>query len=355
MKPFKFKENRVWRVYSGGKQIDRLREKENPVDGTFPEDWIASTVTANNPQHECEGEGLSTVDFDGVDRGFSELLREYPKEMLGAEHIAEHGVSPGFLSKLLDSAIRLPLQAHPDIETAKSLYNSNYGKSEAWIVLGTREIDNQKPYLILGFNDKLNKEIFIEEAVDGDMSESLNMVHKHEVKAGDVLLLRGGLVHAIGPGVFMIEIMEPTDLVVQPELYCGEQKLSKGDRFGDISPEKALQVFNYTPETKEDVWQKCFVAPEIETDNDDYQLSTLIDRTQVRFFGAVKLILRKSFLLDNRESICKVGIVCKGNMTITTGDEILDLRQGNTFFIPACIKQCELKGDGEIIFALPPL
>lgn len=355
MQPFKFKENRVWRVYLGGKMIDCLRNKQNPVDGLFPEDWIASTVRANNPQHDCEGEGLSTAVIDGADVGFGKLLEQYPEEMLGSRHVSKFGVSTGFLTKLLDSAIRLPIQAHPDLDAAKRLYDSDYGKTETWIILGTREIDGQKPYLILGFNERVNKDVFIKESLDGNMPESLKMVHKHEVKAGDVLLLRGGLIHAIGPGVFMIEIMEPTDLVTQPELYCGEQELTEGDRFGAVSPDKALQVFNFTPETKEKTWQQCAEKPTIAVQNNEYELLILLDRNKIKFFGAEKLMLKQTFVLENQESICRVGIVCQGNMSIVTEDKTLNLKQGDTFFIPACTEQCKFAGQGEIIFALPPV
>ena len=41
--------NRVWRTYSGGLMLDRMEGKAEPQDGTFPEDWIGSTVRAINP------------------------------------------------------------------------------------------------------------------------------------------------------------------------------------------------------------------------------------------------------------------------------------------------------------------
>ena len=49
MKLLKFLPNRVWRVYRGGACLDRLRGIANPADGSFPEEWIASTVAAQNP------------------------------------------------------------------------------------------------------------------------------------------------------------------------------------------------------------------------------------------------------------------------------------------------------------------
>ena len=51
----KFLPNRVWRVYRGGAELERWRGAEKPEDGAFPEEWIASTVEARNPQHPQPG------------------------------------------------------------------------------------------------------------------------------------------------------------------------------------------------------------------------------------------------------------------------------------------------------------
>ncbi|HBE00884.1 MAG TPA: phosphoheptose isomerase, partial [Spirochaetia bacterium] len=38
------------------------------------------------------------------------MIAQYPQEILGAAHIACYEMNPGVLIKLLDSAMRLPLQ-----------------------------------------------------------------------------------------------------------------------------------------------------------------------------------------------------------------------------------------------------
>ena len=61
--PLKTKHNRCWRCYLGGKLIDVMYGNKNPADGYFPEDWLASTVVAVNPDREGkpEFEGLSVA------------------------------------------------------------------------------------------------------------------------------------------------------------------------------------------------------------------------------------------------------------------------------------------------------
>ncbi len=54
----KFRENRVRRAYLGGKRIDRFKGKENPTDGRYPEEWLASTAVAFNPDKPIQNEGL---------------------------------------------------------------------------------------------------------------------------------------------------------------------------------------------------------------------------------------------------------------------------------------------------------
>ena len=243
MKLIRFAPNRVGRVYAGGAEIDRLQGVEAPADGGCPEEWIASTVEAQGPRRP--GEGVSRVLLpDGGSVPFDRLLGEEAEEILGPAHVARFGKAPGFLTKLLDSAIRLPVQAHPDRAAAKRLFGSEYGKTEAWIVIGGRKIDGEEPYLLMGFNESFDYEVFRREALAGVMERTVGMMHRCPVVPGEVYLITGGLPHAIGSGVFVQEIMEPTDYVIQPELHCGGTRLDERARWGGLDPEKALGVFH---------------------------------------------------------------------------------------------------------------
>ena len=179
MKLLKFLPNRVWRVYRGGACLDRLRGIANPADGSFPEEWIASTVAALNPQRDCPGEGISRVLLpDGSAERFDRVLEREAETLLGPDHPASASRTPGFLTKLLDSAIRLPVQAHPDREASRRLFRSPYAKTEAWIVLEGRRINGEEPYLLMGFNDRFDFEVFRREALTGVMEKTLGMMHR---------------------------------------------------------------------------------------------------------------------------------------------------------------------------------
>ena len=80
--PIFFERNRVGRVYSGGKLFHGFFGDE-PKDGFFPEEWIASAVKAINREMQSEKEGVSRV--KGEDTYFDALLSQYPTEMLGSK------------------------------------------------------------------------------------------------------------------------------------------------------------------------------------------------------------------------------------------------------------------------------
>jgi len=345
MKPFKFKYNRVRRSYTGGKGIDLLRNATAPADNEYPEDWIASTVSAYQRPGEQADTGISII-ADSHDTKFSVLLEQFSEELLGKKHVEKFGAETGFLMKLLDSAIRLPVQVHPDKATAQKLFRSGYGKTEAWLILGSRPIDTQPPYLLIGFNEKLDRDLFIKESLTGQLDKSLDMMHRIAVKPGDVFMITGGLPHAIGPGLTLVEIMEPSDWVVVSERCCGAVTIPDLRRFNGLPPQQAMEIFDFTPRTREQLLDQCYLVPLA----CDASLDTLIERNDVHYFGLQKLSLQGSYCLKNHETICRAGIVINGNMTLNG----LSLQAGDTFFLPAAISEYYFIGSGEIILALPP-
>ncbi len=105
--------NRVWRTYLGGRTLDALEGKPEPADSHLAEDWIASTTRAVNPGDRDADEGLSPL-AGGSGRTLADLLEGAPSAMLGPRHTKQHGNAIGVLTKLLDSGMRLHLQAHPE-------------------------------------------------------------------------------------------------------------------------------------------------------------------------------------------------------------------------------------------------
>lgn len=350
MFPVLFKDNRVWRAYLGGCGISRLKGTGESADTHFPEDWIASCVEAHNAQYRKPGHGLSSL-ADGT--LFPEYLKKDLQKTLGREHLVRFGEQPGFLMKILDSAERLPIQVHPTVADAEKYYNSDHGKTECWVVVSTRKIRGEEPYLLLGFNDTLDETVFRDDVSRGNFSRSENMLHKWNVAPGDVFIVPGGVPHAIGPGVTVIEVMEPSDWVVQPELFCGEQPLTDSDRFGPLTPENAVNIFCFEAETQAEARKRYCPQPVIKNQTADFTLSAIVPLENIKLFEVQQLNGSGKYLLINRERCCRAGVVTDGTFRISTPQGSIEVEPGNSFFLPAAVPECVITGNGKIVFALP--
>jgi mannose-6-phosphate isomerase len=115
-----------------------------------------------------------------------------PAYWLGTEHVDRFGTSPGLLVKLLDSAERLPVHAHPSRAFARAHLGSPFGKTEAWIVLATRD-DHADVWV--GLREPVERDVYrgwIERQETAELLASLNRVR---VAAGDVVYVAGGELH----------------------------------------------------------------------------------------------------------------------------------------------------------------
>ena len=226
----KLEPNRVRRTYLGGGRIDAFEGGAPAPDALpRPEDRMASTVTAFNGAVEIEGEGLGRL-ADG------RLVREAVGDL-------------PILVKLLDSDERLVIQAHPTVPFAKARMNSSVGKTECWYFLPGTAPD---ACVYLGFRPGVTREKWKRafERQEG----LLEMLHRVPVKAGDFVFVDGGVPHAIGAGCFMIELQEPSDLMVVAERVTPSGRhIPDGKIFCGLGFEDMLDVYDYTGRTIEEL------------------------------------------------------------------------------------------------------
>jgi mannose-6-phosphate isomerase len=189
--------------YRGAGRVHRFRGIPQPDDLYYPEDWVGST-TSRFGQAPL---GLTVLPDGGL---LADAIAARPEWWLGAEHVAAHGADPTILVKLLDAGERLPLHVHPDRRFANDHLASPYGKTEAWVVV---EADPDA-VVHLGFaRDVAAGELadWVAHQRTDDMLAATNQV---PVRAGDAILCPAGVPHAIGAGVFIVEVQEPTDFSV---------------------------------------------------------------------------------------------------------------------------------------------
>lgn len=349
-----FLPNRVWRSYQGGAVLDQLEGRENPVDSHFPEDWIGSTTAAINPGERPADEGLARIDTPGAPV-FSDLIRDNPVAMLGERHVNTHGAEPRLLVKLLDSAVRLHFQAHPTARFARSHGLGPSGKAEAYYILEVRP-EVADPCVYLGFQNPPSVEAFKSMIERQDIDSIEACFERIPVRTGDCLFIPGGRPHAIGPGILMVEVMEPSDLAVRFEFHKGGYTLPPEARFMGRDLEFCLRIFDFSPIPLEEVRRRHFFEPQPIEGWEGGGLGMLIGPETTSCFR----IRRSDYTLPVERTFEEpVFAICvQGGGRLTSGGDILDLRPYRRCFIPAG-SQVRITPDGsqlplQILECLPP-
>ncbi|GGM10856.1 class I mannose-6-phosphate isomerase [Nakamurella endophytica] len=200
--------NVIDHFYAGGGNIERLRgfTSPTPADGVLrrPEEWLAATTHRFGE----DGLGLSRLP-DG--RLLRDAVAADPQSWLGVPADAAAALpagDTGLLVKLLDAGQRLPVHVHPDRAFARSHLDCPYGKTESWFVLGTT---GEEPSVWLGFTEDVEPDELQRRVDAQDSAWMLSRMHRVRVRPGDGILLPAGTVHAIGEGVFVAELQEPSD------------------------------------------------------------------------------------------------------------------------------------------------
>ncbi len=324
--------NRVWRTYTGGRTLDAWAGRPSAMDAHFPEDWIASTTRAVNAGRENILEGVSRVTLGGATHDFPTLLASDPEYFLGAAHTAKFGAQPHLLVKLLDPAIRLHIQAHPTADFARRFLNSPSGKTEAYHILGARP--GVTPYLYLGFQRPPSRDALRRMIATQDIAGLEACFDKIPVQPGDTYLVPGGVPHALGEGLLLVEIQEPSDLVVRCEFERGGYTLPESARFMNRGLEFCLDLFDYSawPANRLAIEAACPPRRRRALGPDSFQ-DNLIGPERTPCFRVRQSQLRGA--VTKAEDSCYLGIVTAGNCTITAGGETHQLKPYDKFFCPA--------------------
>ncbi len=331
--PIFFSSNRVGRVYTGGKLFSTFFGDDS-VDSYEPEEWIASSVSALNKNSKSAKEGVSKV--VNSDLYFDELIEKYPLELLGSSKKLR------ILVKILDSAIRLPAQAHPDKEFSRKYFNSEYGKTECWIVLDTRP--NAKIYF--GFKEGVTLKQFQQAINDSEYDKDAmeRLMLEIEPKKNSVYIVPAKTVHAIGKGCLILEIQEPTDFTIQPERYCGEYQLSDNEMYIGLSREDALKCFDFgkTP--------KAEIEPEIAQTTFSVKVESLINNKHTECFIVNRFTLSDGEVTLRVDDSYAIYIVTDGEGTLVGDGYAKSIKKGDYFFMPACLMgKYKVNGNVEIV------
>jgi mannose-6-phosphate isomerase len=233
VKPLVLPPNQFHRFYRGGARIDALRGVPQGEDGR-PEDWVGSTATSWG----SDTEGLSRLEDGTV---LKDAVQADPEAFLGPDHVARYGADPALLVKLLDAGERLPVHYHPGRPFAREHLGLRYGKTEAWLIL---EADPGAAVHV-GLKEPLDAATARRWVDEQDADTMLAALHEVPVKAGDGVLVPAGTLHAIGGGILLLELQEPTDLSVLVEWK--KFGVDSGPEHLELGWETALEALDYEP------------------------------------------------------------------------------------------------------------
>lgn len=335
MIPIVLPPNVIEHFYRGGSRLAQLRGFE-PHSDFLPEEWLAATV------HRA---GLPDSGPSRLQDGtlFSDLVAADPLGWLSdAEGGPDGKADTGILVKLLDADQRLPVHVHPDRPFAAQHLHSCYGKTEAWYVLAA---DGPDAAVWLGFSQEVD-EAELSAAVDAQDSEwMLSRLNRIDVAPGDGIFVPAGTAHAIGAGVFVVEVQEPTDQSILLEWSVTTS--GRDDSHLGLGLPLALQAVNHHATTP-DMLQDLVTRPS--------------DRTAGTAAGEVGPLLTSSadpfFRLDELAphggTVGAAGgfsvlVVTEGVGTLSSPEGSIDVERGQVLAVPAGFGDWSVTGTVRIV------
>jgi mannose-6-phosphate isomerase len=178
---------RIW----GGRRLEQLYHKALPDGVPVGESWEISdrpgdvSVVSNGP-------------LAGKDLHW--LVENLGRQLLGPTQL--HAGRFPLLIKILDARASLSLQVHPPAARAALLGGAP--KTEMWYV--AEAVPDAELYV--GLRRGCTKKEFGERIRDGTVADCF---HRVRVRAGDVMFLPSGRVHALGAGMVIFEIQQNSD------------------------------------------------------------------------------------------------------------------------------------------------
>jgi mannose-6-phosphate isomerase len=321
--------------YRGGERIAALRGGSVEEGARRPEEWIASMT----PMTSRPDQGLSRLAGGALLR---DAVAADPEGWLGAAHVARYGASTELLVKLLDPAQRLPVHLHPDRAFARRHLGLPHGKTEAWIVL---EVD-EGARVRLGFTSPMRL-ADVRAMVDGGDSDGLvKSLRTRAVRPGDAVLVPAGVPHSIDPGVFLLELQEPTDLSILLEAEGMAVDVPRDGHLG-LGFDVALDALRLEPIADLDA---LVTRPDTV---DPGRLADLMPAAAGPYFRA-HLSTDDSGPSVTAGFAVVVGTAGAGRLVPTHGDPVA-LGRGDAAVVPFAAGEWRLDGPVEAVVCRPPL
>lgn len=301
---------RIW----GGTKLKSVLNKPITSDRTG-ESWELSTV---------EGDVSVISNGNLAGKWLTEIINEFPNELLGTEVYSRFGKQFPLLFKFLDAREDLSIQVHPNDALAEKRHHS-FGKTEMWYIMQADE----NARIIVGFKEKSNAEEYLNNLKNKTVLSILNDV---KVKAGDVFFLETGTVHAIGAGLVVAEIQQTSDITYR--IYDFDRVDTQGNT-RELHVDLALEAINYNKTNT----KKEYTSIE----------NTSNEMVYCQYFTTNFIPLDGSITIDKNGKSFTVYMCVDGNFQIELHETSFYYKKGDTVLIPAAVNQYKLSGKGSVL------
>jgi mannose-6-phosphate isomerase len=333
-RPLLLPANFVARFYRGGTRLGAFRgQPAGEYDG---EDWVGSTTAA----YGTDGLGLSRLAGGEL---LVDAIEADPRAYLGAAHVAAFGTSTELLVKLLDAGERLAVHYHPTRGFAREHLGCAHGKTEAWLVL-------QAPpdaAVHLGFSRDVTPARVRGWVERQDAAEMLAALNRIPVAAGDAILVPAGVPHAIGAGIFLVELQEPADWSLMLERDGYDVDPASSDWRLGLDLDLALSAVDRSGWSGERLAGLRLPAPRSLAPG----VERLLPESADPFFRAQAITASADL-----EPSLAVIVGTEGTLRLETETgHAVDVAAGRTYLLPFAAGRTRATGPGRAIRCLPPL
>ncbi|WPR71575.1 type I phosphomannose isomerase catalytic subunit [Flavobacterium sp. NG2] len=301
---------RIW----GGEKLKTYLNKPitSPITG---ESWELSTV---------EGDVSVIANGDYKGEKLTDVINEFPVELLGIDVYGRFGKQFPLLFKYLDAREDLSIQVHPNDTLAKERHNS-FGKTEMWYIMQADE----EARIIVGFKEDSTTNEYVQNLENNTLLSILNDV---KVKEGDVFFLETGTVHAIGAGMVVAEIQQTSDVTYR--LYDFDRTDANGNR-RELHVDLALDAINYK---KTNTYK--------EYANNSNQSNTIVDCT---YFTTNVIPLEGNMPVNKKGESFTVYMCIDGAFKIVLDEVVNEYKKGDTVLVPAAMRSFVLNGKASLL------
>lgn len=275
--------------------------------------------------------------FDGQEEGslvlngshrlkpLREVVKELGSDLLGTRLAGRLDQPFPLLIKYLFPSEPLSVQVHPDDDYALA-HEDSCGKTEMWIVLHAEP----NSFIILGWKYGVDKDEIRKKIETGELEQVLNVITP---AGGDIYFIPPGTVHALGPGVSILEIQQNSDITYR---LFDWRRMGRDGSPRQLHLEKALDVLDFS-------YNKDYCIEPIVLDIEGNDLRYLC---ACKHFAVCELSLARPLaLFSDPSSVWVLNVISgKGRLLLSEGESVR-LETGATVAIPARMGDFVLETD----------